>query len=84
MVKQGVNVAGAVSTGKAMSVYADAARALRRLDDGELTPEDARARAALMSRQVAQVRLELDHAKLSHRIKEGSPELPGFLRTDPK
>jgi len=42
--------------------------------------EEARVIANLLKTKINKMELELDHAKLTGRLKTGSPNLPNFVR----
>lgn len=74
---------GAVIAPKARNVYDRAEEILDRLDAGDLEPEEARARVCTLRVMNAHVKTELEHATKTNRLVDGSPDLPGFVRTPP-
>lgn len=51
------------------------------LRGGDIPVEEARAAGNMLKQAVKVVELELEHARLTGRIKDGSKGLPGFERT---
>lgn len=50
----------------------------RKLQSGEANHQSVHAEARLFAGAVKLLALKLDHARLTGRLKEGSPALPGF------
>lgn len=80
----GGEVPGAELPGKSSGIYERAGRLLDDLEDGKKTPSEINAAARALAVQGREVERELGHAKATKRLKEGSPELPGYVRTPPQ
>ncbi len=72
---------GAYVTQQTVGVFEHAEDVFNRLDSGDLDVAVAGKMTNALRVQVAQSRLEFDHAKSTNRLRDGSPELPGFVRT---
>jgi hypothetical protein len=74
----------AITSKKAKNVYDRAEDALDALDEGALDNTTARTKAVLLRNMLGHMKMELEHATKTGRLAPGSPELPGFVRTEPK
>lgn len=62
-------------------VFDQAERTLQLLVSKKVKIEEARIIANLLKVKINKMELELDHAKLTGRLKSGSPYLPNFIRS---
>ena len=73
-------VRGAVAPARSGDVYDRADVLLDKLEQDAIDPATVRAAAQMLRVQTQHTKLELEHARATNRLQDGSPELPGFVR----